>query len=309
MDNDRTFGGRLKDEKAYPFAAVVVLSLAILIGIGLVEGGDVAVIPAAESMAGPSLSPSPSQTARPSVKVAARPTLAPSGFEGLVALPPADAVPSMPEAGKLIESHWVDGGGLPYRGMARLYADGRLIWNRYYSDPEGLNSRTTGYLEQRLTPEGVSLVQAEKYLPKKDPLELLNRLPLDTWEVRWPVAYVPSGYGICLHTHDPRPGSMNDVVLDPELAIALLPSSISRLLADDGYVMPVDWDENCIEQTTEEARALERALRNADAHQDTFTKRFMVQYAVPMPGESDQEIWLRFEPAFPDGSIGCSACG
>jgi hypothetical protein len=41
-----------------------------------------------------------------------------------------------------------------------VYADGRIIWSRSGSIPEGANELTSGYLEQRLTPEGVELVRS-----------------------------------------------------------------------------------------------------------------------------------------------------
>jgi len=51
---------------------------------------------------------------------------------------------------------------------AWMYADGRIIWDRrphrpgpVRGIPEGANELTSGYLEQRLTPEGVELVRSE----------------------------------------------------------------------------------------------------------------------------------------------------
>ena len=43
-----------------------------------------------------------------------------------------------------------------------MYADGRLIWLREHSDlPEAANRWSSGFLEQRLTPEGVELLRSE----------------------------------------------------------------------------------------------------------------------------------------------------
>jgi hypothetical protein len=306
MDNDCAFEGRLGDWTAYPFAAIVVLALAGIIVLGLATREGVEGAPAA-SLASRA-TPSSMATAKP--RIALAPTLRPSLFRGLIGLPPETAEPSAPEVGELVESYWVAGGGLPYRGMARLYADGRLIWNRYYSGPVGPNSLTTGYLEQRLTPEGVELVKRETYLPMKDPLQLLERFPLHFFEVRWPVPYVPSGYGICFYAQDPRPGrAAYAVTTEPAELIEMLPASVSSLLAGREYVSPIDWDQDCIVQTTDEARALERVLREASYDQNAFTNGFMVQYSVPVPGAYGLEISLMFEPRFPDGSVGCSACG
>ena len=49
---------------------------------------------------------------------------------------------------------------------AWVYADGRIIWSEESSQssrpvPEGANEFTSGYLEQRLTPEGVELLRSE----------------------------------------------------------------------------------------------------------------------------------------------------
>lgn len=313
MDNDRAFKGRLSDQTAYPFAAIVVLALAGIIGLGLATSEGIQVAPVASSAALATVSsfatPAP-RIATPKPRTALAPTLRPSLFPGLIGLPPEAAQPSAPETGVLIETYPVAGGGLPYRGAARLYADGRLIWNRYFSGPRGPNSLTTGYLEQRLTAEGVELVSSETYLPRKDPLELLDRLPLDAFDARWPIPYVPTGYGICLYAHDSRTGQTPDgMTNEPALLIELLPASVSSLLAGREYVSPIEWEQDCIALSLDETRALERVLRDGDFDQDAFTNKFMVQFVVDVPGANGVQVSLMFEPRFPDGSIGCSACG
>ena len=306
MDNDRVIKGRLSDRTAYPFAAIVVLALVGIVGLGLATRDGVDVAPAA-SLASRA---TPSTTATTMPRTSPAPTLRPSQFHGLIGLPPADAEPSSPETGQLVQTFASAGGGLPYRGQARLYADGRLIWNRYYSGPGGPNSRTTGYLEQRLTPEGVELVRREPSLDRKGPLRLLEWLPSDAWEVRWPIRYVPAGYGICIHAQDPRSGqSVEGVTMGQAQLIAMLPFAVSSLLAGRAFVSPIDWDQECVALSLDEARVLDQVLRAGDFDQDAFTNHFMVQYAVDAPGANYLQISLRFEPVFPDGSIGCSACG
>jgi hypothetical protein len=310
MDNDRAFNGRLSDQTAYPFAAIVVLALAGIIGVGLVTSEGVEVAPAAShaslATATSIATPKPS-LATPKARIALGPTLRPSLFPGLIGLPPEDAEPSAPEVGELIETYPVDGGGPPYRGAARLYADGRLIWNRYFG---GGNSQTTGYLEQRLTPSGVELVRAEKSLPRKDPLVLLDRLALDAFEARWPVPYVPTGYGVCLGLVGLGSGdaSGDDTPMEPLELIEMLPEPISGQLRGRGFVSALDFDPECLAVTTQEARVLEGLLRDAGFDQDAFINNFTVQYAVDVQASS-HELWVVFEPRFPDGSIGCSACG
>ena len=83
--------------------------------------------------------------------------------KGFVGLPPVGATPSTPEDGELV-LHWmvrsVTIGGLQSR--AWVYADGRIVWSRHDGPlPEGANESTSGYLEQRLTPDGVELLRSQ----------------------------------------------------------------------------------------------------------------------------------------------------
>jgi hypothetical protein len=74
---------------------------------------------------------------------------------GLIGLPPEGAIPSTPTTGVLVLS-FMSGRtmGDAERFNAFLYADGRLIWTQL-TDP------SPGLIEQRLTPEGVELLQSE----------------------------------------------------------------------------------------------------------------------------------------------------
>jgi hypothetical protein len=83
---------------------------------------------------------------------------------GFIGLPPEGATPSTPESAELV-AHWE---GFSGREILRvwLYADGRLIWDRRAHGgprpgiPEGANEFNSGYLEQRLAPDGVELVKS-----------------------------------------------------------------------------------------------------------------------------------------------------
>ncbi|MDH5280799.1 MAG: hypothetical protein OEW52_06565 [Thermoleophilia bacterium] len=83
--------------------------------------------------------------------------------QGIVGLAPVGATPSTPEKGELVLSfmfgHTL---GDPGRFQVRVYADGRMIWQRVgdYSRTDEYRD-STGWLEQRLTPEGVELVKRE----------------------------------------------------------------------------------------------------------------------------------------------------
>jgi hypothetical protein len=84
---------------------------------------------------------------------------------GFVGLPPEGATPSRPESGELVVHFSGTSATLPPRPhrfvRVWVYADGRIIWDREEPIPEGANEFTSGYLEQRLTPEGVELVRSE----------------------------------------------------------------------------------------------------------------------------------------------------
>ncbi|HEU5064628.1 MAG TPA: hypothetical protein VFT86_01910 [Gaiellaceae bacterium] len=84
--------------------------------------------------------------------------------KGFVGLPPVGATPSAPESGELVIQYRVDTEDLEPANGARgwVYADGRLITLRHKSDlPEAANRWSSGFLEQRLTPEGVELLRSE----------------------------------------------------------------------------------------------------------------------------------------------------
>jgi hypothetical protein len=78
----------------------------------------------------------------------------PTGPVGFIGIPPEGATASTPERGELVLSYGTS--------LTRMwvYADGRLIWVRQGDFPYGANDRSTGYLEQRLTPEGAELLRS-----------------------------------------------------------------------------------------------------------------------------------------------------
>jgi hypothetical protein len=83
--------------------------------------------------------------------------------KGFIGVPPVGATPSSPESGDLEIVYWFPSVTQHLgRSRAWVYADGRLIWLREGSDlPERANPLSTGFLEQRLTPEGVELLRSE----------------------------------------------------------------------------------------------------------------------------------------------------
>jgi hypothetical protein len=81
---------------------------------------------------------------------------------GFVGFPPVEATPSAPESGELVLSFIGRSTTLELRMTSVfVYADGRVIWVREGGAPAGANKSTSGFLEQRLTPEGVELLRSK----------------------------------------------------------------------------------------------------------------------------------------------------
>jgi hypothetical protein len=82
---------------------------------------------------------------------------------GFIGLPPEGATPSAPESGELVVSFV--GRSVALENEFRrvwVYADGRVIWFRGGENVAlGGNPLEVGFLERRLTPEGVELVRSE----------------------------------------------------------------------------------------------------------------------------------------------------
>ena len=122
---------------------------------------------------------------------------------GFIGLPPVGATPSAPESGERVV-HWEGTSATLPPGRERgprvrvwVYADGRIIWDREGRPaakpiPEGANEFTSGYLEQRLTPEGVELLRSEVIGLFDRSRTLLETVPADD---------------------DPRPGPVGGLAL------------------------------------------------------------------------------------------------
>ena len=78
---------------------------------------------------------------------------------GLVGLAPKGMSPSLPESGELVVSFFFGHTmGDPGRFHVHVYEDGRMLWFRLGEASPGTPS--TGWIEQRLTPEGVEAMRA-----------------------------------------------------------------------------------------------------------------------------------------------------
>jgi hypothetical protein len=82
---------------------------------------------------------------------------------GVIGLPPEGYMPSTPERGELVV-HFYGGVamGFPLTELF-VYEDGRVIWDYVVGDrlPTAASGFSTGWIEQRLTPEGVELLRSE----------------------------------------------------------------------------------------------------------------------------------------------------
>lgn len=130
---------------------------------------------------------------------------------GFIGLPPVGATPSAPDSGELVLLWQGDsathatpdpnprGDFIAPFVEARVYADGRLIWWRDGEVPEGANELMSGYLEQRLTPEGVELLRSEVVELLDRSRALLETLPADDDPRPGPFGglalFVPQDYG------------------------------------------------------------------------------------------------------------------
>jgi hypothetical protein len=233
---------------------------------------------------------------------------------GFIGLPPPGAIPSTPESGELVDCYPVHG-GLPYEGMVRLYADGRLIWISYYDDPDaggGKNSGSTGFLEQRLRPQGVQLVINHDDVSEKHPLRLAEWMPASGWEDQTIRAYVPSGYATCLmveNLEDP----FQELTLPLPQKLAMLPAAAADFLRDREAVPSDAYDasSDCLGMTTAEARELDDILSNAGLPQDEGRNGSLLEYHVDFDGPAPDawRLGVWFEPILPDGTITCTSCG
>jgi hypothetical protein len=281
--------------------------------------------------------------------------------KGFIGLPPVGATPSTPERGELVIQFRVDAEGLDVSGGGRgwVFADGRLITLREKSDlPEAANGWSSGFLEQRLTPEGVELLRFEivstglfqHHQPARFdasphnvirvrvgdrlvrvqadfPRRLQERLadpeswlPASAWEDRQIRAYVASRYAIYY-------GGLLETIERSRL-LPLLPAAAEDLLRAQEAVprpgftgsgsSPIPITRYVSDLTTEEARALARALDDAGLKEKTPEAELAYLFEIPgtsvgLPppnkGRVRNAVFIAFEPYLPHGEWECAPCG
>ena len=302
-EGDRPVRGRRHRRVAL---AIAVAAAAILLGYGLVSS-------LGENTAQVDIDPADSDA-----------TVARVGFIGL---PPEGATPSEPDHGETIAEHVRCAG--PTTGNAGLhqcpfaiwvYADGRVIWYIHADLPEGANHRSTGFLEQRLSPEGVaswgSLVDHTS-----QPDELVERLrdpadwPAGTWLDHTIRPYVASRFTACFQP-------IRDSDMDLGSSVPAVPNVLdgpggwSQLLARLpapalDIAMGWSWGENrtgpsgffvyCSHVATEDARALAAALDEAGIDKGALENSYELEYRLEdLP--SGNPLHLVFFPSVPVGA-------
>ena len=153
-----------------------------------------------------------------------------------------------------------------HEGFVLVYADGRVVWFPWggvgqLGEPGRLSGRV---YEQRITPQGVDLVRTGAVQPRVFLGASQAEVPASIWanpEVR---LYAPPRYAVCFSRSDGDP--RRDV--DPSRVVDLLPAPAKALLRGEGeprsYEALGNPPTECLEVTTEEARALDEILSDAD---------------------------------------------
>ncbi|MET0727599.1 MAG: hypothetical protein ABWZ76_04800 [Acidimicrobiales bacterium] len=260
------------------------------------------------------------------------PTTAPSaltGNVGFVGVPPEGATPSTPPTGELVAAWYVHPAvGSIFPGARQVYADGRVLSFQV--------SRVSGWLEQRLTPEGVELVRSEIVSSRPDAdvdpstargiirvrkggrlvlvrvgdrmllrlAALETWLPPRVWEDRDATAYIPSTYAVCVG----RAGSW-EALPDPVQAVSLFPAPLPQLSGspsfnDDpgGGLPPSDLD--CWNVTTEQAREVAAAFDAAGIEPEVEDRSGWLLYRFDVPEPVSTAVDVMVWPVLPEGVIG-----
>lgn len=287
-------------------AAVLVALLTVATALVALSGRD-------DTKSLPALTPSTTVGVIPTVL----PTVSPYAYGGeptnvptvgLTGFPPQGTTPSSTQQASELGGFQVFDGGRPYRGSARLYADGRFVWYLFYGPG---NTKSTGYIEQRLTPYGVQILVNQPAGTSQDPWNLEKWLPASAWADGTMRPYVPTHYGACAKAGDPNAPIDERVWGTPGVPmprldlLALFPPTVADLLQGREVLPPLEDAEDCLRLTTAEARVLDRALVDAGFDKnDTY----VLEYWTPIPGRAEV-LSVRLEPVMPDGTVGCSSCG
>jgi hypothetical protein len=236
---------------------------------------------------------------------------------GYIGLPPEDATPSGSGPGVLIGQYSISPEP-PYIGSAFLYADGRLVWNEHTQE------WSTGWLEQRLTTEGMDLAQElvtettafaccpEGQWMVLDPRQLPDVLPSSAWADKTVRPYVASAFAACVGGDKLGVYPFQQAEVTLEEMLALLPSGARDMLTGRPEVVPEDGTElpSCFEMSTAEARLLDAVFRDAHWEQDERMNRLILEYHTDFSRDpADWRLWVYFAQILPHGVVGAAIGG
>ena len=273
--------------------------------------------------------PGPTATTTP-------PPSPPTGDTGFVGLPPEGATPSTPPAGEMVAAWYAHPlAGSSFSGARHVYADGRVLSYQV--------SRDSGWLEQRLTPEGVELVRSEIVstrlfdadvdlgtargairarngdrlvnveVASGPGLQLLLRLaaletwlPPSVWEDREAKAYIPSNYAVCVG----RAGS-GEALPDPGQVVSLIPAPLPQLSGSprrandypEGPMGDTPYSPDCWNVTTEQAREVAAAFDAAGIETEEES-RLGLHYRFDVPEPVSTAVDVNVLPVLPEGAPG-----
>jgi hypothetical protein len=130
-------------------------------------------------------------------------------------------------------------------------------------------------------------------------------LPEHAWEDQDIRAYVPSRYAICANRVDPAVGvggSWLPLLVTTSEIVDQLPGPVKALIYADGRVIPERAYGGCYEVTTDEARAIVRALD--DAGLEPEAAGFSLTYVFDTPELRWAEGFVSFLTILPHGEMG-----
>jgi hypothetical protein len=223
---------------------------------------------------------------------------------GFVGVAPEGAIASDPLSGKVVRTfEWCDGAptadsGLPLcAGEVRVYDDGRVIWYYRGNLREGAGPQATGWLEQRLTPEGVStLTQFAQPTDARDMALSLrdeSAWPEGTWAEHAIKPFVPSQYSVCVQRFEaPVEGApAESSVLPP--AVANIENGWTWVETD---VEPGHFYGYCSDQPTDEARAFVNALPHLGGALGDVDTTMVTEYQFDDTKAADGTAHIVFKP-------------
>ncbi|MGH3084960.1 MAG: hypothetical protein ACRDNP_13090, partial [Gaiellaceae bacterium] len=269
--------------------------------------------------------------------------------KGFIGLPPEGATPSTPENGELVLHYFGPNPGQHGKSRVWVYADGRVISLRDAPVPVGANEWSTGFLEQRLSPEGVERLRSEvasstgvgqpppnaaplpfytlievrdgdQLVPVEwasDQARLESRLsdpaswlPTGAWQHVEYRAYVPSRFAVCSGGWPP------DQPIERSRLLSLLPAVAQDLLRDserrEGPLFGSPGNFHPSYEYCADAKA-EDARTLAETLDDSGPSKrggaLRLNWRFEATGASRETAHIWFEPYLPHGDFTCSVCG